>query len=108
MSGYYDDEPPRRHHSTRHARRPVYEEEAIEARGTRPSRQMDLIRRPRDASVDSLEYPTEVAYVQRRTNAVRDREIQRAHSVGRSRYHDDDYRRRDEGGRRSSRREERR
>jgi hypothetical protein len=109
MSGYYDDEEPRRHRSHR-SRRPVYEEEVVETRTTRApaSRQMDLVRRPRDESEDSIEevrrdyIPVGAA----RRGAGRDPYAQpRARSVGRGGYYDDDYhgaprRSDDRGGRR--------
>ena len=109
MGSYYDDDPPRRHRSHRQSRRPVYEEEeVIETRSSRPQRQMDLVRRPRDDSTSSVEEvrrdfpPGDGANVYRRTT-VRDKYgAPRARSVEHS-YNDDRYAdsRRSEGGRRS-------
>ncbi|MCJ1296879.1 hypothetical protein MMC34_008447 [Xylographa carneopallida] len=115
MGSYYDDDPPRRHRSHHQSRRPVYEEEeVIESRSSRPQRQMDLVRRPRDDSTSSVEEirrdfaPGEGANVYRRTT-VRDKYgAPRARSVEHS-YNDTRYAdsRRSEGGRRSGRRDDR-
>ena len=115
MGSYYDDDPPRRHRSHHHSRRPVYEEEeVVETRTTRPQRQMDLVRRPRDDSTSSVEEvrrdfaPGDGANVYRRTTvrdkygAPRARSVE--HSYGDDRYADS---RRSEGGRRSGRRDDR-
>ena len=112
MGSYYDDEAPRRH-KHRSSRRPVYEEEeVIESRSSRPQRQMDLVRRPRDDSSSSVEEvrrdfaPGDGANVYRRTT-VRDKyAAPRARSVENDRYDDRYDSRRSEGGRRSGRREE--
>ena len=95
MSGYYDDDTPRRR-SHRTSRRPVYEEEVIETRGPRANRTTDLIRR-RDSDEDVEEVrrdfaPGEGAYVSRKYSARERRAPARARSVGRSSYYsDDDY-----------------
>jgi hypothetical protein len=109
MSNYYDDEAPRRHKSHR-SRRPVYEEEVVEQRTSRPARQMDLVRRPRDESTSSVEdirrdfAPGDGTYVQRR-KVVREKYAPpRARSVEHDSYYDD--RSRDGGSRRSRRRDE--
>ena len=100
MSGYYDDEPPRRHRTHRESRRPVYEEEEViqsHTRNGRPTRQMDLIRRPRDDSASSIEEvsrdfpPGGGAYVKRRTTTRDAYPPARARSADRSRYYDDYY-----------------
>ena len=92
MSGYFDDEPRRRSHRT--SRRPVYEEEVIETRNPRPSRQMDLIpRRDSDDSVEEVRRdfaPGDGTYVSRRV-ATRDRFNPPApRSSGRSTYYSED------------------
>ena len=98
MSGYYDEEPRRRSHRSR---RPVYEEEVIQARSGRNNRGMDLVRR-RDSD-DSIEevrrdFPPENAYIQRRYT-TRDKYAPRARSDDRSHY--DDYDRRSNYSRRN-------
>lgn len=103
MSGYYDDDPPRRQKSSRSSRRPVYEEEVIEQRSSRPSRQMELVRRPRDDSSDSVEeikrdLPRNATYVKRRS-VVRDVNPPRARSADRRGSNEESY----AGSRRSRR-----
>jgi len=113
MSGYYDADSPRRHKHHSH-RAPVYQEEIIESRTSRPQRQMDLVRRPRDDSASSIEevrrdFAPGDGYVQRRT-IVRDKyPPTRARSVDNNDYYDDYSRgsRRSDGGRRSKRYDER-
>ena len=109
MSYYEDQDVPRRHRSHRKSRRgpTTYEEEqVIESRNGRPSRQMDLIRRPRDDSTSSIEevrrdyIPGGGEYVQRRTT-TRDKYAPRARSA--DRYSDDYY----HEEKRSSRRDKR-
>ena len=94
---YYDDEP-RRHRSHREHRdsRPVYEEEVIEARRSRPKREpehMELVRRrDSDESVEEVRRdfpPGEGSYVQRRTT-TRDKYAPRARSMDRRHRYDDD------------------
>ncbi len=99
MSGYYEDDEPRRHRSHRTSRRPVYEEEVVESRGARPTRGMDLVRR-RDSDESSEEIrreypPGEGGYVQSR-RYTRDKYAPapaRARSAGRHHggggFHDD-------------------
>lgn len=95
MSGYYEEDAPRRHRHHHSRRAPVYEEEIIENRTSRPSRQTDLIRRNRDSSSDSVEDirrdfgPGD--YVQRRTTVRDIYPAQRARSADRSRHYDDHY-----------------
>ena len=93
---YYDDEQPRRHRSHRHSR-PVYEEEVIESRQTRPRREpehMELVRRrDSDDSVEEVRrdfLPGDGTYIQRKTT-TRDRYPPRARSVDRRSYYDDEY-----------------
>jgi hypothetical protein len=93
---YYDDEVPRRHRSHRHSR-PVYEEEIIESRTTRPRappQQMELVRRrDSDESIEEVRRdfpPGDGTYIQRKTT-TRDR-YPRARSMDRrSYYEEDDY-----------------
>ena len=96
MSGYYDDgDRPRRSH--RSSRRPVYEEEIIETRNPRGSRQpqMDLVRR-RDSDDDIEEVrrdfpPGDGAYISRHYQTKERYAPQpRARSAGRGSYYDDD------------------
>lgn len=98
MSGYYNEyeDQPRRQKSHR-SRRPVYEEEIIEQRTTRPARQMpmDLVRR-RDDSSDSVEevardFPPGGGY-QRRSKTYHDSyPPPRARSIGRKTHSYNDY-----------------
>jgi hypothetical protein len=116
MSSYYDADAPRRHKTHRSHRAPVYqEEEIVESRTSRPQRQMELVRRPRDDSTSSIEEvrrdfpPGDGAYIKRRT-VVRDKyPPARARSVDNDSYYDDYSRgnRRSDGGRRSKRYDER-
>ena len=96
MSGYYDDEQPRRHRSHRHSR-PVYEEEIIESRQTRgagrePDRMELVRRRDSDESVEEVRRdfpPGDGTYIKRKTT-TRDRYAPRTHSTDRrSAYYDD-------------------
>ena len=90
---YYDDEEPRRHKSRRH--RPTYEEEVIETRTGRNNRNInrhtEIIPRPRDSSMSSVEevqrdyLPGGGEYVRRKTT-VKDK-YGRARSVDRSDYY---------------------
>ena len=96
---YYDDEQPRRHRSHRHSR-PVYEEEVIETRQSKPSRRepehMELVRRrDSDDSVEEVrrDFPPgggDGMYVQRRTT-TRDRYAPRTRSMDRHSRYDDEY-----------------
>ena len=107
MSSYYDDETPRRR--SHRKSRPVYEEEIIERRSTKPkdSGQMQLVRR-RD-SEDSVEEvrrdfpPGDGTYIQRRTT-TRDRYGHRRRSADYDYDDADQYESRRSGPRRSSHR----
>lgn len=85
----------------------MYEEEVIEQRSSRPARQMELMRRPRSDSSDSVEeirrdLPRDATYIKRRS-VVRDGHVPRARSEDRKGRYEESY----SGSRRSRRHGER-